>query len=88
MSIISCHSAGRRGQRFVYPPCNEYIGILLRGEHSLLGPGRGGYRNIAQYRTFMYDDYRGGRDGAHDSKTVGVQEWLGYWEERFPRPVV
>jgi hypothetical protein len=34
-----------------------------------------------------YDDYRGGKDGAADSKTVGVQEWLEYWEKRFPRPV-
>ena len=48
---------------------------------------RWGYRNIAQYRNFTYDDFRGGNDGAADSKTVGVQEWLEYWEKRFPRPI-
>ena len=40
---------------------------------------RWGYRNIAQYRGFTYDDFRGGRDGAHDSKTMGVEEWVAYW---------
>jgi FkbM family methyltransferase len=46
---------------------------------------RWGYRNIAQYRGFTYDDFRGGRDGAHESKTMPVQEWLTYWEKRFQK---
>ena len=45
---------------------------------------RWGYRNIAQYRGFTYDDFRGGRDGVRQSKTIEVSDWLRYFNKKFP----
>jgi len=75
--MVGMHGAGLVHALFL-PRGSKVVEIFPRSKR------RWGYRNIAQYRGFVYNDFRGGRDGAHESKTIEVSEWLQYFNKKFP----
>ena len=66
--LISMHGAGLANVLWV-PKTAHVIEIFPRNKR------RWGYRNMCHYIGCKYTDYRGGRDGPHESKTIDVGEW-------------
>ena len=66
--LISMHGAGLANVLWVKPTAHV-IEIFPRHKR------RWGYRNMCHYIGCKYTDYRGGRDGPHESKTINANEW-------------
>ena len=73
--MVGMHGAGMVHVLFL-PENSRVIEIFPKHKR------RWGYRNIAQYRGLSYVDYRGGKDGAHDSKVIEPNDWIIYFNEQ------
>lgn len=74
--MVGMHGAGLVFSLFMRPGHSVLVEIFPKHKR------RWGYRNIARYRGIEYIQYRRGKDGPRESKSIRPGEWLRFWESQ------